>query len=105
MLWQPSTVWDPAAYSLHWQSIPLAELRVDESDVNAAADVSLVSGKVSYAPHVARQWADEACTGMLTCDCTGVLMRDRLGSLVRDGREQRDGCSACAHGSSGCARA
>jgi autotransporter translocation and assembly factor TamB len=39
-------MWDPVAYSLHWQSIPLADLSVDASEVEAAADVSLVSGKV-----------------------------------------------------------
>jgi hypothetical protein len=43
-------MWDPVAYSLHWQSIPLADLSVDASEVEAAADVSLVSGKVRRLP-------------------------------------------------------
>lgn len=47
---QPTTMWDPVAYSLHWQSIPLADLSVDASEVEAAADVSLVSGKVRRLP-------------------------------------------------------
>ena len=44
-------MWDPAAYSLHWQSIALTGLRADASDAEAAADVSLVSGKVSPLLH------------------------------------------------------
>ena len=48
MCWQPSKLWDPAVYSLHWHSIALADLSVDGAD--AAVDVSLVSGKVSVSP-------------------------------------------------------
>jgi hypothetical protein len=45
-LLQPSALWDAASYSLHWQSISLSELCLGVSDADAAADVSLVSGKV-----------------------------------------------------------
>jgi hypothetical protein len=34
---------------LHWQSISLSDLRADTNDADAAADVSLVSGKVRAA--------------------------------------------------------